>query len=171
ELLKCLETIVEDITISNYIVANEPHNDGYYHKHIFDININNTIYYPNITGIRLTNSVIDYVTNYGDFISKYKLEKLKVVELYILNRTKIVRLESKIEEQYYESYRKPFVEIHYSDKGYEKSTYFNKYNNKDKYYLDDRWFNGYNNKLVLVINKLTGFQLIYLIFLKLLLGN
>ncbi|KAF0417438.1 Rep protein [Gigaspora margarita] len=103
ELLKCLETIIEDITISNYIVANELHNDEDFHKHVylklrkqihihnerfFDININNTINYSNITDVCSTNFVIDYMTKYGDFISKYKLEKLKVVELYILNRVK-----------------------------------------------------------------------------------
>ncbi|CAG8831734.1 1858_t:CDS:2, partial [Racocetra persica] len=46
----------------------------------------------------LTNSVIDYITKYEDYISKYKIEKLKKV---------------KIEEKYFEPYKKPFAEVHY----------------------------------------------------------
>jgi predicted nucleic acid-binding protein len=92
------ETLKKTYHISNYIIVNESHEDGTPHKHIylkldkkirikdktfFDIKTETTIEHPNIQGVRSTKAVIDYILKHGDYISKYKIDNLKIAQKVI----------------------------------------------------------------------------------------
>ncbi|CAG8700105.1 10556_t:CDS:1, partial [Cetraspora pellucida] len=120
------------------------------------------IYYPNIQGVRCTKQVEDYILKNGDYISKYKIDKLKIAQQVIERKIKegiyitssmiakeypktfviygkrFLDWKIKIEEEYYEPPGKPFVEFHYGNKNCRKLTYTEKYKDKEAYRLDDK---------------------------------
>ncbi|CAG8704449.1 13712_t:CDS:2, partial [Gigaspora rosea] len=99
-----------------------------------------TIYHPNIQGVRSTKAVIDYILKHADYISKYKIDNLQIAQIiiekeikegryitnnklakeyfktYTLYNKRLIDWKTKIKEQYYKSLGKPFVEFHYGDK-------------------------------------------------------
>ncbi|RIB05626.1 hypothetical protein C2G38_2280040 [Gigaspora rosea] len=114
----------------------------------FDIKLEDeTIYHPNIQGVRSTKAVIDYILKHADYISKYKIDNLQIAQIiiekeikegryitnnklakeyfktYTLYNKRLIDWKTKIKEQYYKSLGKPFVEFHYGDKMCRKSSY------------------------------------------------
>jgi hypothetical protein len=197
--------------ISNYIIVNEQHEDGTPHKHVylkldkkirirkvsfFDIKTETTtLYHPNIQSVRSTKAVIDYILKHGDYISKYKIDNLKVAQkviereikegryvtnnliakeypsTYTIYGKRLIDWKTRIEEDYYKPPGKPFVEFHYGKKYCGKSTYVTNFNNKEAYILDDHWFDGYSGQRILIIDEFTGSQLLFSTFLKILSGQ
>ncbi|CAG8677360.1 14564_t:CDS:2, partial [Dentiscutata erythropus] len=203
-------TIITTYYLSNYIIVSEPHRDGNSHKHVylkldkkirirketfFDIKTQESLYHPNIQGVRSTKSVIDYILKFGDYISKYKIDNLKVAQTvikreieegrYITNSKiaqdypstytiygkRLLDWKTKIEEEYYKHPGNPFVEFHYGDKHCGKSTYVEKFSDKEAYRLENHWFDGYNAQKILVIDEFNGSQLQYTTLLKILSGQ
>ncbi|CAG8779130.1 19247_t:CDS:2, partial [Cetraspora pellucida] len=89
--------------ICNYIIALEYHEDGYPHIYVylkldkklctrketfFDIKIDDIIYHPNIQGVRSPKQVEDYILKNRDYISKYKIDNLKIAQKVIERKIK-----------------------------------------------------------------------------------
>ncbi|RIB29090.1 Geminivirus Rep catalytic domain-containing protein [Gigaspora rosea] len=168
-LLEYLEKIVNKKTekqkyfISNYIIVNENHKDESLHKHayikldkkiqirkktLFDIKLEDeTIYHPNIQGVRSTKAVIDYILKHDDYISKYKIDNLQIAQIII---------EKEIKEEI------KCVENHSIENFDEKIVYW--FDNKN-------WFDGYDKQPILILDNFDGTQLYYSTFLKILSGQ
>ncbi|RIB05618.1 hypothetical protein C2G38_2219172 [Gigaspora rosea] len=123
--LEYLEKIVNKKTekqkyfISNYIIVNENHKDESLHKYLED----ETIYHPNIQGVRSTKAIIiEKEIKEGRYITNNKFAK-EYPKTYTLYNKQLIDWKTKIEEQYYKSLGKPFVEFHYRDKICGKSSY------------------------------------------------
>lgn len=86
-----LEHLQGVVSVADYIVAREQHEDGSYHLHCwlkltakvnikradkFDFVTDDETYHPNIQGARSNSDVIKYVTKGGDFISSAPKEEL-----------------------------------------------------------------------------------------------
>ncbi|RIB03439.1 hypothetical protein C2G38_2225033 [Gigaspora rosea] len=116
-LLEYFEKIVNKKTekqkyfISNYIIINENHKDESLHKHLED----ETIYHPNIQGVRLSKAVIDYILKHGDYISKYKIDNLQIAQIIIEKEIKESRYitNNKLAKEYpkiYTLYNKQLID-------------------------------------------------------------
>ncbi|CAG8846874.1 33432_t:CDS:2 [Gigaspora margarita] len=151
-LLKHLEKLVNKKTkqqkyfISHYIIVNKQHKDKYPHKHVY---------------IKLNN--------------KIQIQKETFFDIKLDNETTYhpnIQGKIKIEEEYYTSPEKPFVEFHYEDKFCGKLLYTEKFNDKIAYRLDNKnWFDGYDKHSILVLDEFDSTQLSFSTLLKILSGQ
>ncbi|CAG8763259.1 12727_t:CDS:2, partial [Gigaspora rosea] len=114
-----------------------------------------TIYHPNIQEVRSTKAIIDYILKHSNYISKYKIDNLQIVQIIIEKEIK--------KEQYYKSPGKHSLNFIMEIKHIENHSML-KILIKVAHWHDKFWFDGYDKQAILILDDFDSTQLSFSTF-------